>query len=191
MHYVKQFNINGVDTRQVACITSKGRPNAATEGCVGVLCIDIASPTYDVYKCVAKNGSIYTWELLSSGMSIISATISGGGTESVDFAYINLRTPAMYVVKVADLILDSEGFLYQVISISSTYCVATYCGVNLVASTHKHSADGILGGTFGGQVVANANGQDPSISLLRNSKILPSTSTEEPTVSGEIYWYYK
>lgn len=188
MHYVKQFNINGVDTRQVACITSKGRPNAATEGCVGVLCIDIASPSYDVYKCVAKEGSIHTWELLSSGLSIVSATISGGGTTSVDFAYGNLRKPDGFVVKVGDLILDAGGFLYQVNSIFSTYCVATYCGVNFTATTHKHSADGILGGTFAGQVVANANGQDPSTSLLRNSKLV-STETN-PTVSGEICWQY-
>ena len=69
MHYVEHFNINGVCTRQVACIKSNGRPNAATEGGVGTLCIDITSPTHDVYKCVAVNGSIYTWELLSSGGS--------------------------------------------------------------------------------------------------------------------------
>lgn len=69
MHYVEQFNINGVCTRQVACIKSKGKPNAATEGYVGALCMDITSPTHDIYKCVAVNGSIYTWELLSSGSS--------------------------------------------------------------------------------------------------------------------------
>jgi hypothetical protein len=145
MHYVKQFKINGVDTRQVACITSQGRPNAATEGCVGVLCIDITSPSYDVYKCVAVNGSIHTWELLSSGMSIISATITGGGASSFEFAYTNLRTPYMYVVKIGDLILDSKGYLYQVVFFDSTRCTAKYCDVNLVASTHTHPVEGIDG----------------------------------------------
>ena len=145
MHYVKHFNINGVDTRQVSCIELRGKPNAATEGSVGVLGIDITSPTNDVYKCVAVNGSIYTWELLSSGMSILSATISGQGVESVQFAYENLRTPAMYVVKVGDLILDTGGFLYEISSLGSTYCVATYHGVNLTATTHKHPTNDVLG----------------------------------------------
>ena len=67
MHYVEQFNINGVKTRQCACIKLNGKPNAATEGSVGVLGIDITSPTFDVYKCVAVTGAIHTWELLSSG----------------------------------------------------------------------------------------------------------------------------
>lgn len=131
MHYVKQFDINGVATKQVACIELHGKPNAATEGCVGVLGIDMDSPTHDVYKCSAVNGSIYTWELLSSGMSIISATISGGGEASVEFNYADLRTPAMYVVKKGDLILDKEGYLYQIDSLSSTYCMASYCGTQI------------------------------------------------------------
>jgi hypothetical protein len=133
MHYVKQFKINGVDTKQVACIELHGRPNAATEGAVGVLGIDMDSPLHDVYKCVAVNGSIYTWELLSSGLSIMSATISGGGTESVQFPYVNLLTPNMYVIKIGDLILDSEGYLYQIHALNTTYCEAKYCGTRVVA----------------------------------------------------------
>lgn len=61
MHYVKYFNINGVKTKQVACIELHGKPNAATEGAVGVLAIDMDSPSRDMYKCVAVNGAIYTW----------------------------------------------------------------------------------------------------------------------------------
>ena len=131
MHYVKQFDINGVATKQVACIELHGKPNAATEGSVGVLGIDMDSPTHDVYKCSAVNGSIYTWELLSSGMSILSATISGEGVASVQFNYADLRTPAMYVVKKGDLILDKEGYLYQIDSLSSTYCTASYSGTRI------------------------------------------------------------
>jgi len=37
MHYVKHFSINGIDTKQVACIELHGKPNAATEGAVGAL----------------------------------------------------------------------------------------------------------------------------------------------------------
>jgi hypothetical protein len=133
MHYVKQFKINGVDTKQVACIELHGRPNAATEGAVGVLGIDMDSPLHDVYKCVAVNGSIYTWDLLSSGLSIMSATTSGGGTESVQFPYVNLLTPNMYVIKIGDLILDSEGYLYQVNALNTTFCEARYCGTQVVA----------------------------------------------------------
>lgn len=66
MHYVKYFNINGVETKQVACIELHGAPNAATEGAVGVLGMDVDSPSHEIYKCVAVNGNIYTWELLSS-----------------------------------------------------------------------------------------------------------------------------
>lgn len=127
MHYVKHFHINGVDTRQVACIELHGKPNAATEGWVGVLGIDMDSPLHDVYKCVAVNGAIYTWELLSSGMSVISANISLEGGASVQFPYANLRTPAMYVVKIGDLIFDKEGYLYQIVALNTTYCDAVYC----------------------------------------------------------------
>ena len=67
MHYVKEFTINGITTRQAACIELQGRPNAATEGAVGVLGMDVTSPTHEVYKCTAVKGSVYTWELLSSG----------------------------------------------------------------------------------------------------------------------------
>lgn len=69
MHYVKHFDINGVATKQAACIELHGAPNAATEGYVGVLGLDVDSPTHEVYKCVEVRGSIYTWELLSSGGS--------------------------------------------------------------------------------------------------------------------------
>lgn len=135
MHYVKYFNINGVDTKQVACIELHGKPNAATEGAVGVLGMDMDSPLHEVYKCVAVNGSIYTWELLSNGLSIISANISGSGLVSAQFPYSNLRIPDRYVIKSGDLIFDSEGYLYQIASLNSTYCVATYSGTQVGTHT--------------------------------------------------------
>lgn len=133
MHYVKEFHINGVATKQVACIELHGKPNAATEGAVGVLGVDMDSPLHEVYKCVGVNGSIYSWELLSSGLSIMSATITGGGTEFVQFPYVNLLTPAMYVVKIGDLILDSEGYLYQIQALNTTYCDTKYTGTQVAA----------------------------------------------------------
>lgn len=131
MHYVKQFCINGVNTKQVACIELQGVPNAATEGAVGVLGMDMTSPTHDVYRCVAVNGSVYTWELLSAGMSIINATVTGEGGEAMTFAYSNLRIPDGYIIKRGDLILDSEGYLYQVKSIGVSSCVTAYCGTHI------------------------------------------------------------
>ena len=62
MRYVKYFDINGVKTKQAACIELHGKPNAATVGVVGMLGIDVDSPSYDLYKCVAVKGGVYTWK---------------------------------------------------------------------------------------------------------------------------------
>lgn len=131
MHYVKQFNINGVATKQVACIELQGVPNATTEGAVGVLGIDVLSPTHEVYRCVAVNGSVYKWELLSAGMSIMSATSTGEGAATKSFPYSNLLIPSNYLIKVGDLILDSEGYLYQITAISAEACDTMYCGTQI------------------------------------------------------------
>ena len=150
MDYVKHFDINGVATRQVACIELHGKPNAATVGSVGVLGVDVDSPTHEVYKCVAVRGSVYTWELLSSGMSIMCATISGEGAETARFPYEKLRTPATYVVKVGDVILDREGYLYHIESLNSTYCEARYSGTQLTLygkSAYAYAQDGGYTGT--------------------------------------------
>ena len=128
MNYVKHLSINGIDTKQVACIELNGRPNAATEGAVGVLGIDVTSPTHDVYKCVAVNGSIYSWELLSSGMSIICATIAGEGVATKSFPYSSLLLPEDYLVKKGDLILDSDGYLYQISTLGAESCDTSYTG---------------------------------------------------------------
>lgn len=132
MHYVKHYITNGVETRQVACIELHGKPNAATEGALGVLGIDVDSPLRDVYKCVAVNGSIYTWELLSSGMSVIRANISGDGNSFVEFPYDQLNLPSGYVVKMCDLIIDATGHMYEVNTISTYYCGAKYCGMYII-----------------------------------------------------------
>lgn len=137
MHYVKHFNINGVDTKQVACIELNGKPNAATEGSVGLLAIDISSPMHDVYKCIGVEGSIYHWELLSSGTCIMSSIITGAGEELAEFPYDKLRTVANYVVKNGDVIIDKEGFLYQVESVGYDYCIARYNGTQIVSGMPK------------------------------------------------------
>ena len=139
MHYVKQFHINGVDTKQVACIELHGKPNAATEGAVGVLGMDITSPTHEVYKCVAVNGSVYTWELLSAGMSIMSSTDTGEGGLIKTFSYTSLLCAEGYLIKRGDLILDSKGYLYRVTAIGAESCDTEYCGTHIggIASGDK------------------------------------------------------
>lgn len=74
--FVKKFDINGVKTKQVACIELHGKPNAATKGAVGVLGIDVDSPGHEIYKCVAVNGSLYTWEICTGGGG-------GGGSDGL------------------------------------------------------------------------------------------------------------
>lgn len=90
-HFVKKFDINGVKTKQVACIELHGKPNAATKGAVGVLGIDVDSPAHELYKCVAVNGSLYTWELCASGgggggggVGITRANYSGSGNVTIE-----------------------------------------------------------------------------------------------------------
>ena len=137
MNYVKSFKINGVDTKQVACIELQGAPNTATEGAVGVLGMDMTSLTHDVYRCVAVNGSIYTWELLSAGLSIIPAKITGEGGEQKSFPYSSLLIPERYIIKSGDLIIDSEGYLYQIKTIGAESCDAEYVGTHIGSAGAK------------------------------------------------------
>lgn len=53
----------------------------------------------------------------------------------------------------------------------------------------SYAASMISAGTFAGQVVANASGQTPGTSLLRNSKLVSADTT--PTNEGEICWTYE
>ena len=61
MHYVKHFDILGIDTRQVPCIELQGIPTTATEGAVGVLGVNMLSADHEVYVCVGVQGGVYTW----------------------------------------------------------------------------------------------------------------------------------
>ena len=158
MNYVKHFSINGIDTKQVACIEVQGRPNAATEGAVGVLAMDMSSPTHEVYKCVAVNGSIYTWELLSAGMSIISSNITGEGGASKSFPYTTLRYPDNFLIKKFDLILDSEGYLYSISTIGSESCEATYTGTHFGGGSGASSSDRTLAVVDGQLALVTPNG---------------------------------
>lgn len=62
-------------------------------------------------------------------------------------------------------------------------------GEDYAEANHTQSASTVTAGTFAGQVVANSAGQSPSVSLLRNSKLVATETT--PTVDGEICWTYE
>lgn len=140
MNYVKQFEINGVATKQAACIELYGAPTAATEGIVGVLGIDVISPSHEIYKCVAVNGSVYTWKLFGEippvkdgvdGASILCALETRSGAATTSFPFYQLSLSGGYTVKTGDLIVDPETYLYQVTSVESDACTAKYLGVRL------------------------------------------------------------
>ena len=61
MDYVEHFDILGVDTKQIPCIKLQGVPNAATEGAVGLLGINMLSADHEMYVCIDVKGSVYTW----------------------------------------------------------------------------------------------------------------------------------
>ncbi len=82
MVYVKHFDILGIDTAQIPCIELQGPPNAATEGAVGLLGMDVTSDGREIYVCTAVNGAIYTWKSLKDGkdgLSVVKAEINGNG----------------------------------------------------------------------------------------------------------------
>ncbi len=186
MHYVKQFEINGVATKQVACIELHGKPNAATEGYLGVLGIDLDSPLHEVYKCVAVNGSVYSWELLSSGMSIMSAMVSGNGVSQAQFPYDKIRKPATYVIKTGDLLLDSDGYLYQIDALNVTYCETSYTGTQVVAYGHSAYDLAVLNGYRGTETewLASLN----AVAIITNLSVSSDASAwVEDTENGGYY----
>lgn len=198
MHYVKHFNINGVDTKQVACIELQGAPNAATEGAIGVLGMDMTSPTHEVYRCVAVNGSVYTWELLSAGMSIINATITGEGGESKSFPYVKLNIPEKYLIKVGDLIIDSEGYLYRVNAIGAESCNTVYCGTHIggIASGDKDFRLFLNNGklllvTESGAIVSSIDYLLPDNTTLYRDRATGKTSViAVTTINGELIRFF-
>lgn len=82
MHYVKHFDILGVETAQIPCIELQGVPNTATEGAVGLLGMNMLSDDHEIYVCVAVNGSVYTWKPLKDGedgVSVVKAELNDKG----------------------------------------------------------------------------------------------------------------
>lgn len=61
MNFVKNLNAFGVDGKEVPCVTGQGVPTFDTPGEVGLLYLD--EDTGKMYKCIAVNGTKYTWVL--------------------------------------------------------------------------------------------------------------------------------
>lgn len=81
MHYVKCFDILGIDTMQVPCIELQGVPNTATEGAVGLLGVNMLSADHEIYVCIGKEGNIYHWIPLKGegGTSVTEAKVNDNG----------------------------------------------------------------------------------------------------------------
>lgn len=122
MHYVKHFDILGVDTRQIPCIELQGVPTAATKGAVGVLGIDMTSGTYEVYLCTGVKGDVYTWQCLKDvKLGYAENYFSGDGITVTD------------VTK--DISITTDGYHFGRFSISdSTYSLGVVRLNNFVLS---------------------------------------------------------
>ena len=60
MNFVDSRNMFGNGpTKEIPCLTGKGKPTTATEGAVGCLYMDTDSGA--VYKCTAASDGVYTW----------------------------------------------------------------------------------------------------------------------------------
>lgn len=84
MNYVESFNLFGTAAAQIPCIKGEGAPTTSTQGAVGCLYLDTASESNDLYKCVAVNGSIYTWKSLFGDLSAALAEIQAYAQSLVD-----------------------------------------------------------------------------------------------------------
>jgi hypothetical protein len=69
-------------------------------------------------------------------MSVLSANITGEGGMTKTFPYSDLRIPDNYLIKRGDLILDSEGYLYQISAIGAESCDTTYTSVHLAGGSN-------------------------------------------------------
>lgn len=128
----------------------------------------------------------------------ITLTLEAGMIFMVDFSESNMMTNV-------SLNINGTG-AYPIMVDGSTYngMDYKYTGAALATITYMFngthyvwlnteylaaSANRIMGGTFAGQVAANSSRQTPSVSCLRNSKIVSADTN--PTANGEINWTYE
>lgn len=213
-HFVKKFDINGVKTKQVACIELHGRPNAATKGAVGVLGMDVDSPTHEIYKCVGVMGGIYVWEVFSGGsggsggsLTVVdgghytpSVTDNGNGTMTISFtaskdgmavvAPVTVTLPAgadgAHVVAIDEMGGDDTKTTYKMrFSDGSGYDFDVYHG--------QDGEDGTDGGHYTPSVTDNGNGT-MTVSFTASTSDMPTINPVTITLpvpdDGENGGYY-
>lgn len=72
MNYVESFDLFGVEAKQIPCEKGSGAPTTTTEGDIG--CFYMDTHTGDVYKCIAVDSGVYTWEYLGGTPNAITYT---------------------------------------------------------------------------------------------------------------------
>ena len=123
MNYIESFNLLGVEAQQIPCITGEGAPKTFTEGAVG--CLYMNTLTGDIYKCVAAENGVYTWnnittEAVTDKVTIFTGTefnVSGGAMGYLDG--ISVVDP-LFKAKVGDLYFNTEThYLYYIYDITT------------------------------------------------------------------------
>lgn len=62
---------NGVEYKEIPCITGEGVATTTTEGAVG--CLYMNTENGELYKCVSANEGVYTWEKVADAGQIEKA----------------------------------------------------------------------------------------------------------------------
>lgn len=125
-------------------------------------------------------------------------TLEAGMIFMVDFVesnmmsnvYLNINGTGAYPIMVDGSTFTGSDTKYTGLAMATiTYMFNGTHYVWLNTDYGAASANRIMGGTFTGQVAANSSRQTPSVSCLRNSKLV--SAEENPTVEGEIVWVYE
>ena len=128
----------------------------------------------------------------------ITLTLEAGMIFMVDFVEsnmmpqvsLNINGTGAYPIMVDGSTYNGMDYKYTGMAMATiTYMFNGTHYVWLNTEYAAASAARIMGGTFTGQVAANSSRQTPSVSCLRNSKIVSADTN--PTANGEIYWTYQ
>lgn len=168
------------------------------ENIVTVTFTDGATSTF-----VVRNGTAGNSPLVVS----ITGNGSNGYTSNSSFAAIQSAMDAgrsvfaiidgAYYADLSFLMRDTVAVFSHVIGNNGMFSISSYLVYEAFGNDVSYdtftsdsiAAGNITAGTFAGQVVANASGQAPGTSLLRNSRLV--TADTNPSVNGEICWTYK
>lgn len=183
----------------------------------GTISVPAASDTtagvtvvYPKAKCTTytSDSGTVTPAAVKQAVEMFGITLAAGGTfdsgataqkdqAQLKWATVNSKTPFIgYATDQNDgtfVVGSITGTTYQTgLAIGGGSGNLLWKGVKVATTSDipsTHAASKITAGTFAGQVVAKSDAQAPGTSLLRNSKLV-STSTN-PTVNGEICWQYE